>query len=288
MRRSASVVTLLAPGTARFNQRPWPDWLTSTAVALVFVLVGAGTSLAQGADPPGYSDAIKQALEELDANNLPEALAEFRRAHEIFPNARSLRGMGMVEFDLRDYEHAASHLEQALASEVKPLSGKLRSETEGLLERALRYLGEIRVVTDPQDATVLVDGSPAQLRADGTLLLNPGDHVIEVSAAGRARDRRNVQVSGGERRQLMISLSKVDRAAQAAESTAAVPLSPEPAQSERQPVYRKWWVWTLVAVAVAGGATTAAILLTKDKEPGPQPVEGTNTVGVSVHALSSF
>jgi hypothetical protein len=100
-----------------------------------------------------------------------------------------------------------------------------------------------------------------------------------------------VQVSGGEQRQLMISLRMVERAAEAEAAPVAAPVQPAPAgpaRSERTPAYRKWWVWTLVAVAVVGAGTTAAVLLTRPDEPAEQPVQGTNTAGVTLHALRSF
>jgi hypothetical protein len=33
---------------------------------------------------------------------------------------------------------------------------------------------------------------------------------------------------------------------------------------ERTPVYKRWWLWTIVGVVVAGGAVTAAVLLTRN------------------------
>jgi hypothetical protein len=258
----------------------------SPGCVLMCVLACAAGSLAQDSAPAEYTEAVQRALEELDANNLPEALAEFRHAHRVFPNARSLRGIGMVEFDLREYERAARHLQEALASREKPLAGALRAETEQLLARALRYLGEIRIVTDPKDAKLLIDGSPVQQQPDGSLLLNLGEHTIEVSAPGRLTETRTLQVSGGDRRQLVVSLRMVDRA-QASESALAAPMTPTSSRSEARPAYQRWWVWTLVAVAVAGGATTAAIVLTRD-DPDERPVEGTNTVGAKLHALRAF
>jgi len=32
---------------------------------------------------------------------------------------------------------------------------------------------------------------------------------------------------------------------------------------KEQPVYKKWWLWTIVGVVVAGGAVTTAVLLTR-------------------------
>jgi hypothetical protein len=75
-------------------------------------------------DPAGYAALIDEALAEHQALNFEEARTLFAKAHAIFPNARTLRGMGMMEFELRDYAAGAEQLEQALASQVRPLAGE--------------------------------------------------------------------------------------------------------------------------------------------------------------------
>lgn len=49
-----------------------------------------------------------------------------------------------------------------------------------------------------------------------------------------------------------------------AQSSAALPLAG--AAQTRQPVYKKWWLWTLVGAAAAG-AITAAVVATYPREP---------------------
>ncbi|MCK5798452.1 MAG: hypothetical protein KAI47_14775 [Deltaproteobacteria bacterium] len=54
---------------------------------------------------------------------------------------------------------------------------------------------------------------------------------------------------------------------------ALVPTTPPPQpQSQSQqstPVYKKWWFWTIIGVAVAGGATAAGIAATRGGERAP-------------------
>lgn len=277
---------------ARSLRMPPGGWWC--VLALVGLCGAQSIALAEASVPPGYQEAVNQALSELEANNLPEALTEFRRAHALYPNARSLRGMGMVEFDLRDYRTSAKHLQEALASSVKPLAGKLRTDTETLLDRALRYLGEVRLITDPSDVTILVDGAPAELRADGVLLLNVGEHTIELQAPGRLTETRSVQIAGGDKRQLRVTLGMVSAKSEQAPVARApqqegpfVPQSDEPSD-QPAPVYKKWWLWTVVAVVVVGGGATAALLLTRDEKPKRRPIEGDDGIGVTLTSLSRF
>jgi tetratricopeptide (TPR) repeat protein len=232
--------------------------------------------------PPGYAEAVTAALNELEADNYPEAREEFRRAHAIFPNARTLRGLGMVEFELRNYVQSVTLLEEALASNVRPLDGKLRTDAESLLARAQRYVGEVAIDVEPSEANLVVDGSPLRVNDKNVIRLEVGEHTLEAQAAGHIAEKRTVQVVGGERVDLRIRLSTP--------TAKAARESGQPGgahEAERRPVYKKWWLWTTLAVVVAGGAATAAILLSEDKEK-PTPVNGTNTVGVNLQTLSTF
>lgn len=249
----------------------------SRAVCLSLLCAWSGLARADSA----YDEAVAQGLAELEANNYPEAREEFRRAHALFPNARSLRGLGMVEFELRNYGECVRLLEQALTSPVKPLDAKLRAESEALLARARRYLSELRVQTDPSSATLIVDGAETQLGAYGALLLEVGEHSLEFRAPGHAPETRVVRVRGGERTELRVAL------------VALGPRKAAPAEGARAdsapatPVYRKWWLWTALAVVVVAGATTAAVVLTRDDKTNTTAA-GSGNAGVSLQTLRTF
>ncbi|HEX6242186.1 MAG TPA: PEGA domain-containing protein [Polyangiales bacterium] len=251
-----------------------------SALAVLAIVVWLGVPRAHAQQPPaGYAEAVTQALTELEANNYPEAREEFRRAHAIFPNARTLRGLGMVEFELRNYVQSVQLLEEALASPVKPLDGSLRTDTQALLARAQRYVGELRIEIDPEEATVSIDGEPAGLNADGVVRLEVGEHTLSAQAAGRATEKQTIEVVGGERAELRIRLSHIGVAAGASGT------HEQERPPERRPVYKRWWLWTTIAVVVAGGAATAAVLLTRKDDEKSVAVDGTNTVGASLHTL---
>ena len=227
--------------------------------------------------PSGYEEAVAQAITELSATNYPEAREEFRRAHALFPNARTLRGLGMVEFELRNYGECVRLLDEALASSIKPLDERLRADTEGLLTRARRYLGEVHVETEPTLATVTVDGTSMALGPGGSILLEVGEHTLEVQAPGRNPERRVVQVKGGERTHLRVSLAPL----QPASETRA-----QAGRADGGPVYKKWWLWTIVGVDVVGAGVTAAVLLTR--ESGESEPNDPGQTGVRLQTLTRF
>ena len=208
-----------------------------------------------------YKNAIANALQEFELGNYAEAREQFRVAHEITPSARTLRGLGITEFELRNYPESVMFLEQALASDTKPLSGEMRSQAEAVLDRARGYVGEVTIELTPGDAEVTVNGQPSAL-SEEALLLAVGDHILEFRATGYATQRRGITVKGRQKQTLTVDLAVLP----STERADASPISGE-RPPEATPVYKRWWLWTTIgAVAVAGGVT-AALLVRRAREP---------------------
>lgn len=177
------------------------------SLSLVFVAAWSQSAGAQ-AEPFGYRPAVELALSEYREGHFEEARAEFRRAHAFFPNARTLRGIGMAEFELRNYGESVTALKEALQSQVRPLEGELRAETERLLARAINYIARVTVELEPATATITIDGALATLGPERLLLLRVGDHVLEFRAEGRVSERRELRINGGEQQTLHIVLNE--------------------------------------------------------------------------------
>ncbi len=183
--------------------------LTRTlGVALALTALSAAPAHAQRFDQT-YRNLVREAVSEFGAGNWAEARALFTRAHELSPNARTLRGMGMCAFELRDYEEAISLLEASLVAETQPLDGRLRRETEELLLRARSYIGSFTVVTSPPDASLLVDDAPPALDEEGRIVLPLGEHTFEARAPGFVSELRRITVRGGESLEVTLTLAPV-------------------------------------------------------------------------------
>ena len=155
-----------------------------------------------------YRSALKEALAEYDASHFEEARILFRRAHDINPNARTLRSIGMASFELRDYVSAMRALSAALVETRKPLSLDQRTHAQGLLERSRMYVDIYTLKISPADARVLIDGRAPDSEPDGTVLLGFGSHNLEVSKPGFELRALVVDVHGGERKDLAVTLER--------------------------------------------------------------------------------
>ena len=189
---------------------------TSRLALVVSVLAGANQALAApdpGSPPapdPGetsqYRAMLEEAVSEYDAHRYEEARALFRRAHEISPNARTLRGIGMASFELREYIEALRTLEQSLVDQRRALTPTQRTQVEALVERTRAFVGRFFLKLSPKEALVRVDGAPAVIEPDGSLLLSFGRHALVAEAPSSISENREVNVIGGERQELAFML----------------------------------------------------------------------------------
>jgi hypothetical protein len=252
-------------------------WLAPSPSAL-----GPAQGAAQSArDEAAYKDLVEQALNEFKHRNWPEARVLFMRAHELNPNARTLRGMGIVSFEMRDYLNAATNLKAALDDRRQPLTDAQRKECEALLTRARTFVGVYTLKLDPGDAHVLLDGNEVTRDEEGHLLVPFGDHTLSARAPGRQETSTRLNVQGGERGEIALSLpadvpapavvagaAVAPVAAQAAPPPVAPPAaSPAPKDSERGFVgHGLKYTWVALGASAAFGATAVALWYVGDNK----------------------
>lgn len=160
---------------------------------------------ADGEEDEEYRALVAQALDEFRARRWAEARALFRRAHAVEPNARTLRGIAMSSFELREYAAAIRAIDAALVHPARPLTEAQRAHVLGLRERAEAFVARYQVRLEPPDAEVRVDGVRAPL-PDGEVVVDLGVHTLRVVADGHRPWERRVRVVGGERQTLAIDL----------------------------------------------------------------------------------
>jgi hypothetical protein len=234
-----------------------------------------------------YTRVIQDALVEFDAGNYSEARVMFEQAHALKPSARTLRGMGMTSFELKEYVRSEQELNAALVELRQPLSDAQRKEAVALLLRLEHYIGKLHIRTDPANASVTLDGvqvPSAEFKAD------LGRHELVAEAPGYRPLSRTVSVEGGRTQVLELKLTAVGAEApppapapapaapQA--SLSSPPPIPESDSAEGGSVFGKWWFWTALGVVAAGGVTAAVILSSKSQtEP---PVAGNTGPAIQV------
>lgn len=247
--------------------------LTAFLLLVCALMLVAPCANAQGVETAEYKDSVSLGLSEFDEKNFLEARAQFSRAHAIYPNARTSRALGMVNFELKDYVQSVRHLQEALSSRERPLEADKREKTESLLKRALGYVARYRLDLESETA-VAVDGRPTDLRDGGELMLGVGEHLLEFRAESRITDKRTLNVQGGEESTLRVRLLPLSASAKGQHAPDTGERDPA-----RRPVYKNPWLWTALGVVVAGAAAATAIVLTRDtRTRTEEPYAGTGGV----------
>jgi len=265
-----------------------------TLAALVLLVAGAAHAAPSRGESPEYQRAIRSALAEFDAGNFPEARALFSTAHELYPNARTYRGLGFVEFELRNYVDAIAHLEAALSSDKKPLEGDVRRSTEELLLRAREMIAKVTLRILPRAESLRVDGVDVLLSDDEALTMPVGDHVVEVRTTGYLTERRPLKVARGGALSVTIELKRVEakpengpRVAETGAPASADSSHPSDTPPPRRAWYKSPWLWTSVAVVAVGAGVGTYFLLRRDDSPSsaPPPTTANTPPGGVIEAL---
>jgi tetratricopeptide (TPR) repeat protein len=172
-----------------------------------------------------YQSVVEKGLEEFALGNYSEARTFFQRAHRLSPSARTLRSLGMTSYELRRYVEAQEYLQQALASDVRPLTPQLHQEVTELLKQARSFIAKLQLTVTPETAQVRVDTQQVYRDAQGLIMLDPGTHELTVDAFQYEAVARNIRCDGSETVSLTIRLPKTSNtqfpAAVSDESTAA-------------------------------------------------------------------
>ena len=229
---------------------------------------------AQEADPPAYRGTIDDAVSEFSAGRYEEARALFKRAHELSPNARTLRGLGMTAYELRMYVQGLRELEAALRETRKPLDATMRASVEALAVKARAFVGRVTPQLEPKDAKLLVDGKPPVFEPDGAILLDAGTHSLSATADKHKPTSVRIAIEGGSDQLLRLPLEPlpqldglvpaIDPTAPPAQPAAAEPpATPAPAPAQRSRGSSsgstvRTIAWITLAGTVAFGATSAA------------------------------
>jgi len=137
-----------------------------------------------------------------------EARGLFEHAHELDPSARTLRGLGMVEFELRHYVRASELLASSLRDQRKPLTQEQRADVDKLLRRTRTFVARYTLEIEPPsvEPTLELDGAQVELDAHAGVTTSIGEHVLTVRAPGYVALERRLDATGGELATLHLAL----------------------------------------------------------------------------------
>jgi len=190
--------------------------------------VAAATPKAEVADRTNDAKAsYRQGETEYKLGRFDEALAAFSRAYELNAIPGFLFNIGQCHFQLKNYERAIFFYEGYLRDSP---AAPNRAATQGQIAMAKRELAkQQRLARKTPMTPTAVAPTPTAEPSSAPIAVKP--YVVPAS------------------------------------EPAVVPMQAAPQVEASTPVYKTWWLWTIVGVVVVGGAAaaTAVVLTSKPK-----------------------
>lgn len=209
--------------------------------------------------PARAQDARSAAHEHFDrgmaASNdqrFAEAVTEFEKAYELWPDYRVLYNIAKVRATLGRSAEAVAAFEAYLDKGGAEVPAARQQEVREAMQAQLTHVATIDVRVSPAGAEVRVDGQlVGRSPLAAPVRVTEGKHTLEALLAGRAPQLREVEVPGASR--LAVELTFPPPAPEALPAVAP----PAVVARDRAPDPRRGW--RAVGYGVAGAGLVAAI-----------------------------
>ncbi len=257
---------------------------TPGGIALAALLLAhASTALAQDRSRDAQV-AFQRGVAEMDAHRYPSALEALEESYRLHPSPVALYNMGLVHREMGHVQRAIESFERYLAEGAARVPAERVTSVLDTLRQLRAQLATVALTASPASFTTTVDGRELAL-SNGALTLDPGDHVLVVTSAGRRPWREELHLAPGQRVTRDVTLEPEATPATTPRATpapvtpvsvtpTAVNVAPTPHPREEQPapsITSRWWFWTGLGAVVAGGIVAGVVIATSGGAEGPVP-----------------
>lgn len=229
---------------------------------------GASSSAVSNAQLERARTLFEEGLVQSDLGNFRRALEKFRLSLQIVERPSTVFNVANAYLKTGQPVEAASYFERFLAIATGPENASRQDEGQNLLARARAAIAHLSLVVSPEQAGVSLDG--LSIQDPMHISLNPGTHTVSIRMPGYETEQRTVQLVEGQYETIRIELMANGVGDASSLSSAPLAESP-PARADDSSIVSKWWFWTAMGVAVAGGITAGILLSLPDD---PEPIRG--------------
>ncbi|MDP3273769.1 MAG: PEGA domain-containing protein [Deltaproteobacteria bacterium] len=133
-----------------------------------------------------------------------QAAQAFEESYQLFPRVNTLFNLGLAHRALGRYTRAIDELER-FVREGEPSAAE-RAQVSSALDEMRGRLAHLTIVPSVDGARITMDNEPVESTTD--LTVDPGNHVIEVTAQGHTRNAQTISLSPSETRTLNVRLER--------------------------------------------------------------------------------
>lgn len=271
-----------------------------TAFACVFGLLAQRHEVA--AQPLAQQTAQEQfrlGVTSLRARQFEAAIEALQRSYDAYPTPVALYNLGLANRELQRPLRAIALFERYLeegGSRIDP--GRIASVREAIEALRLQVV-IVRLRVPISQFTTVLDGHN-RTHINGELQLDPGDHLLVVSAVGYRPWRCELHVAPGERTDLVVQFRADRQVVAPSVLVAASPdqelrSTPHPptdqtrtASSDATSVTSRWWFWTGIGAIVVGGVVAGVLIANDDAPTEPLYLPPRTAFSVSTIQVESF
>ena len=154
-------------------------------------------------------ESFKKGTELFNQEKYVGALEEFKKSYDLSPKTSVLYNIGICHYFLFQFGGAIEMLKKYLA-EAKKADPEKRKKVEDLIKEMEGESSKLIVVTEPADATVVIDGKVVVATPmKDHVFLSPGEHVIEVKKEGYGAKSQSVMLTEGAVKKMEVTIDKL-------------------------------------------------------------------------------
>jgi hypothetical protein len=216
------------------------------------------------------------------------ALERFDQAYARLPSPKILFNVGLAQKKLGRSAEAHRTFSKVLREAGADMPPQLLENAREQLKELEPLVSRLRVTVNQAGAQIEIDGQAIGASPlPDAVVVAPGPHVLVVSKEGFGRQQQTVKLETAETQAVTVTLlaggggtgpavgsppgGKPGGATAIPAGAIATPTpTAEPAQPKRTPIYKRWWFWTAIGVAVVGG-TVGGVLGARAGGGGVEP-----------------
>jgi hypothetical protein len=197
----------------------------------------------------------------LDDGRPGDALAYFQRAYALYPHYATLYNIGLCQRALGRTVESVTALMKFLDVGADAVSPEQRTTATRLIKEGQAKIVLATIKMTPASAKVTIDGKPLDGRE---VLLDPGSHVLDATAAGRQPVHHTFTAEPGARPVINLTMPKDDEPVATAPVVDEPPVvdghpPPPPPPAPGEPPSRFTTTFWIASGAAAAALVTAGI-----------------------------
>jgi tetratricopeptide (TPR) repeat protein len=246
---------------------------------VAFTVAAAGGARAQPAEPTAVATLplarrlYEEGVDAVGKGRWSIAFDRFKASYEVAPRPQTLYNLAGAQGQTGRLVEAAENYRRFLRDTADGRYADLRSVATEQLELLDKQIAQLTLEVaniEPGDVIAIDDNELPQAVLRQAIPVNPGPHIARVQRGAKVLATRTLALAAGAAESVRIELPvkpldlEVHRAADPPGVTATLPRSTPVTQGAGHRWLRSPWLWSGVAVVVAGGAASAYLLTRPD------------------------